>query len=251
MDKATLRSVVLETLTRTPQTHFHAIENEVRRQVDEFERHDVLLLQEIVWDLLVQGVLAPGKNSLNLHLPFVHVTQFGMQCLQEGVRQLQDPDAYMQRLESTTGRTMDDGVRRHVHEALLVFLAGSPSAAVVLLSRAVETLFDRLADGLLSSAPEDEDVWAELAETPRASRRRAEAVIEALQWVERSIQRDLRIQPTLNGLLAAMQLSRQEDGAARWPDVSRDRVQALFLLFPEGCAVAYHLIDMLNEHDEN
>ena len=94
MDKASLRPLVLDILRKTPQTHLHAIETEIRRQTEDYERHDALVLQEIVWDHLVHGVLAPGKNSLNLNLPFVHVTEFGTACLESGEALVHDPDVH-------------------------------------------------------------------------------------------------------------------------------------------------------------
>ncbi|MCK5248125.1 hypothetical protein KAR02_14570, partial [Candidatus Bipolaricaulota bacterium] len=96
MDKATLRPYVFEILKKTQQTHFHAIENDLRKVVESYERHDVLTLQEILWELLVQGVLAPGKNSLNLNLPFVHLTEYGSQCIEDGRILAHDPDRYVE-----------------------------------------------------------------------------------------------------------------------------------------------------------
>ena len=71
MDRSRLSLLVFDVLRKNPQTHVHAVENEIRQIADDYDRHDVLTLHEIIWDLLVQGVLAPGKNSLNLNLPFV------------------------------------------------------------------------------------------------------------------------------------------------------------------------------------
>ncbi|MBU0595900.1 hypothetical protein KJ567_04370, partial [Candidatus Bipolaricaulota bacterium] len=81
MEKQQIRELTLQVLQKNPQTHVHMIENEIRQLTNEYDRHDTLALQEVVWDLLVQGVLAPGKNSLNLNLPFVHVTEYGACCL--------------------------------------------------------------------------------------------------------------------------------------------------------------------------
>jgi hypothetical protein len=245
MDKATLRSTVFGILRRTPQTHFHAIENDVRRELETYERHDVLVLQEVLWELLVQGVLAPGKNSLNLNLPFVHVTEYGAGCLEDGRILAHDPEGYVERLEVNVGAPIDGVVLQSVRGALSVFLSGNLTSTVVLLARAAEILFDLLADSLLQSGDVDTPGRAEVETSPRSSRRRAEAVAYAVR--HRTVLDSFResVEPQLNGLLALIQLSRRLDGAPSWPDPTRDQVLGFLLLFPAQCSVVYRLLDAL------
>jgi len=235
----------LEILKKTPQTHFHAIENDLRKLVESYERHDVLTLQEILWELLVQGVLAPGKNSLNLNLPFVHLTEYGSECLDDGRILAHDPDGYIKRLMETTSGVIDDFVLHSVRESLAVFLAGSWSSAVILLARAAEHLLDRLSDALIRTGHRDGLETEQLEELPRFSRSRAQIAIQLLQ--SRSFSADIgeSIDPQLNGLLAPIQLSQNQDGSPRWAQPSRDQVLGFFLLFPEQCAFVYHLMDAL------
>ncbi|MCK4570552.1 hypothetical protein KAT84_01250 [Candidatus Bipolaricaulota bacterium] len=244
MDKATLRPYVFEILKKTPQTHFHAIENDLRRLVESYERHDVLTLQEILWELLVQGVLAPGKNSLNLNLPFVHLTEYGSQCLEDGRILARDPDRYIGRLTEVTDAEIDDFVLHSVREALSVSLTGSWSSSVVLLARAAEHLFDQLANILLSTRQHGGETQ-ELEASTRPARSRAQAVIQTLQHHSLSTDITESIEPQLNGLMALIQLSRNQDGSPRWTPLSRDQVLGFFLLFPEQCAFVYHLMNAL------
>ncbi len=245
MDKEALRPHVFEILKKTPQTHFHAIENELRRRVESYERHDVLALQEILWELLIQGVLAPGKNSLNLNLPFVHVTAYGAACLDDGRILVHDPDGYIARFVATTGERVEEAIVRFVREALGAFLSGNRPSAVVMLSLAAESLFERLARVLLETGSHDERTSEGLRTSPAASGNRIRAVLKALQ--ERSLTSDLResIEPQLNGLAATIQLTRTQEGAPRWSEPSQDQVLGFFLLFPEQCAFVYHLVDAL------
>lgn len=245
MDKATLRPHIFQILKKTPQTHFHAIENDLRKTVESYERHDVLILQEVLWDLLIQGVLAPGKNSLNLNLPFVHVTEYGAQCLEDGRILVHDPDSYIEHLQETAGKEIDDVVLHSVREALAVFLSGSAFSAVILLARAAEHLFDRLAATLIRAGHRDRRGTKQLEEWPRFSRRRTDAVIRSIQHRSLPPRLDESIELQLNGLLALIQLSRNRDGSPRWTTPSRDQVRGFLLLFPDQCAFVYHLIDAL------
>ena len=245
MDKATLRPYIFEILKKTPQTHFHAIENDLRKAVESYERHDVLTLQEILWELLVQGVLAPGKNSLNLNLPFVHLTDYGSQCLEDGRILAHDPDRYVEKLIEAAGEGMDDFVLHSVREALAVFLSGSWSSAVILLARAVEYLFDRLANASVRAGQRDRRGTKRLEESPRFSHSRARAVIRSLQHRSLPLPLAESVEPQLNGLLALSQLARNEDGSPRCVQSSRDQALGFFLLFPKQCAFVYHLMDAL------
>ena len=245
MDKQTLRPVVFEILKKTPQTHFHAIENDVRKLVDSYDRGDVLTLQEILWELLVQGVLAPGKNSLNLNLPFVHLTDYGAQCLEDGRILAHDPDAYIERLTGQVGLDIDGFVVQTTREALVVFASGSWTASVILLARVTEFLFDHLARLLLSTPSHQGDDIERLDAARRFSRSQAEAVIHIL--LHRNLPSELisSLEPQLNGLLALLQYSRHQDGAPRAPQPSRDQVLGFLLLLPEQCAFVYHLLNVL------
>ena len=181
MDKTTLRMTVLELLKKTPQTHFHAIENDVRRLDDTYERQDVLLLQEVLWELLVQGILAPGKNSLNLNLPFVHVTSYGAQCLEDGRILAHDPDGYLRNFDSITEHRADAFVKQTLRDALSVFHGSTSSATAVLFARIAEHLFDQLADCLIRTGTRDGKGTKRLETASRFSRSRALAVIHALE----------------------------------------------------------------------
>ncbi|MCK5246489.1 hypothetical protein KAR02_06295 [Candidatus Bipolaricaulota bacterium] len=244
MDKQTLRPVVFEILKKTPQTHFHAIENDLRKLVESYERRDVLTLQEILWELLVQGVLAPGKNSLNLNLPFVHVTDYGAQCLEDGRILAHDPDRYIEQLIHRVGSELDDLVIQSTREALAVFLSGSWSSSVILLARAAEFLFDQLADTLVSTRRHNDDIQA-LESSTRFTRSQAQAAIQLLQHRSLAAEISGSIEPQLNGLMALIQFSRNQDGTPRLPQPSRDQVLGFLLLFPEQCAFVYHLMSIL------
>jgi len=245
MDKTTLRAFVFEILRKTPQTHFHAIENDLRRLTEDYERHDVLTLQEILWELLVQGVLAPGKNSLNLNLPFVHLTEYGTRCLEDGSTLVHDPEQYVEKLLEKTGGRASAFVQHAVQEALAVFLAGSWASAILHLARAAEELFDQLTLALVHSGHRDGKGTKRLEAATRFSIGQAQLAIQSAG--HRTLPQALAetVEPQLSGLLALMQGVRNPEGSPRQPRPTKDQVLAFFLLFPEQCAFVYHLMDAL------
>ncbi len=239
MDKAALRPVVFEILRRTPQTHLHAIENEIRQRVDDYERADALLVHEVVWDLLVQGVLAPGKNSLNLHLPFVHVTEYGAQSLEEGGALAHNPDAYVAKITEESGGRASSLVVESGRDAQLAYSHGLYRVVVLLLARAAEDVRAALAAALSKGSTGGPDQ----AEAPSI-----DALRKALARLElpADVARDL--DPQLGGLEMVIRLSLDRDGMPHVPAADRDRALALLLLFPGQCGFVYHLIDRI-EHD--
>ncbi len=237
MDKASLRPLALEILRKTPQTHLHAIETEIRKRTDDYERHDVLALQEILWELLVQGVLAPGKNSLNLNLPFVHVTEFGSDCLEDGAVLAHDPDGYISLLEASCRDAVDPDLIETTREALLAFLAGRHPSSVVMLGRSAEILLGRLADALirhgkrtgrgvqrLESARSNPSRLGVTVTRTLASRRLPQSFVDEYE-------RQLR------GLQTLIDGSR-----FRLPRADRETSLAYLLLFPGQCRFVYDLI---------
>ena len=236
MDKAKVRELALQVLQKNPQTHVHMIENEIRQLTDDYDRHDTLTLQEVTWELLVQGVLAPGKNSLNLNLPFVHVTEYGARCLDDGAIRAHDPEGYAAQITSigpagNAGDEVDTILIESAREAQLCFLAGRLTAAIVMLARASEALVHRLAKALDAVAPEPK--------------------VELASIVERLAARDLppalaeQYQPQLAGLRSLLDLSRSDDGDPLVASIERDQVLGRLLLFPVQCRFVYDLVTHL------
>jgi len=240
MDKATLRPLVLEILRKTPQTHLHAIETEIRKRTDDYERHDALTLQEVLWDLLVQGVLAPGKNSLNLNLPFVHVTEFGAACLEDEAILAHDPDGYVARLESSCGETADPDLIETAREALLAFLAGRYPSSVVMLGRSAEILLDRLAVALIRHGKRVGRGTVRLEEARSHPNRLAAAALRTLASRRPSPPLAADAEGQLRGLQTLIDAPHWADGRARLPRVDRETVH--LLLFPGQCRFVYDLI---------
>lgn len=244
MDKACLRPLVLEILRKTPQTHLHAIETEIRRRTDDYERHDALALQEILWELLVQGVLAPGKNSLNLNLPFVHVTEFGAECLEDGSVLAHDPDGYVARLVACCDDGNPDLVET-TREALLAFLAGRYPSSIVMLGRAGGILLDRLAAALIRRGKRT-GRGVQRVEAARADPGRLGATL-LRTLASRNLPPSLadEVESQLRGVQALINASRSADGRPCLPRADRDTVHARLLLFPGQCRFVYDLIGHL------
>jgi len=223
MDKSELRPHVFDVLRHEPQTHLNAVEYQVRRSVEGYERPDALYVQEIVWELLVQGVLAPGKNSLNLNLPFFHVTPYGRECLESGSILLHDRNGYLARLREGIGEPLDETIDLYVRESQRAFLAGSHAGSIALLGSAAERCLD-----LLPAACRNDG----------AERAAVAACLHALDLPD--AHRD-DLERRLDELFALIAHSRTVQGRPRIPPTDRATAQAHLLLFPPACQAVYRM----------
>src|SRR5262249_52415872 len=102
------------------------------------------------WQLLVEGIVAPGMNSHNQNLPWFHVTEYGRRILAEEGGHPHDEAAYLGRLRTRVPQP-DPTVLAYLVEALTTFRRGSPVASTVMLGIAAERVFLMVCDSLLGA----------------------------------------------------------------------------------------------------
>lgn len=249
MNKEALRERVLDVLRKTPHTHFRAVENEVRRLDAAYERRDVLLLNEVLWEMLVQGILAPGKNSLNPDLPFVHVTEYGATTLESGGIVAHDPGRYIERIELAS-RGQSDSIVQHARVAQQAFLDGRPSAALSLLSRAAETVLYDLANALLRRGRREGRGTKRLHDALQRPARLPSVVRRSLEGYRLPDTLHEEVERQLGPLIALADESRTRQGQPRVPLAERDDVLGRLLLLPSSCRLAYDIIAWLDCRSE-
>jgi hypothetical protein len=97
-------------------------------------------VQDAFWQLLIEGVVAPGLNSHNPRLPFFHVTEYGRTVLSAGPGHPHDPDGYIERLCRKVSAP-DPTVMSYLAESLGTFRRGNLVASTVMLGIAAERVF--------------------------------------------------------------------------------------------------------------
>jgi hypothetical protein len=132
----------------------YVAQNEPERQNG---RHTLLFLaQEVFWQMVVEGILAPGMDSSNLKLPWFHITKHGREVLASSEPQPYDPTGYLARLRESVP-TPDPTVTAYLAESLETFRKANLVASTVMLGIAAERVFLLLCDSLaaaLSNAAE-------------------------------------------------------------------------------------------------
>jgi hypothetical protein len=110
----------------------------------------VFLAQEVFWQLLVEGIVAPGMNSYNLKLPFFHVTEHGRTVLTSAEPPPYDPTGYLARLRERVPNP-DPTVVAYLAESLETFRKDNRVASAVMLGIAAERVFLLLCDSLATA----------------------------------------------------------------------------------------------------
>lgn len=62
-----------------------------------------ILLQDVFWEFIVQGIIAPGTNLSTPNLPWFHVTDYGRKVLDSGELLPHDPAGYCSVFEMRLG----------------------------------------------------------------------------------------------------------------------------------------------------
>lgn len=104
--RTTIIGIFIGILKKKAKGNFVGIEHDIR-QVNPEGRFSTLEVREILWELLTQGVLAPGMDSPNPDFPWFHVTEYGVKCLESDDILPHDPDNYLMRLGAKAGQELD------------------------------------------------------------------------------------------------------------------------------------------------
>jgi hypothetical protein len=107
-------------------------------------------LTEVFWELVVEGIIAPGCDAWNLDLPFYHLTGHGRTVLQGEAGHPHDEGAYLARVRANIPG-LDDTVMAYLTESLRAFRRGTYVAATIVLGIAAERVFLLLCASLLAA----------------------------------------------------------------------------------------------------
>jgi len=106
----------------------------------------VVLANEVMWQLLIQGVISVGHGYHNPTLPWFHITEYGQKVLEAERFIPHDASGYLDDLRAVTGVIVTDVAVAYVEEALNCFNSGCHIASVLLLGVAAESVFNYMCD---------------------------------------------------------------------------------------------------------
>ena len=206
-------------------------------------RHQLLFLaQEVFWQLVGEGVLAPGMDPNNLNLPWFHFTKYGREVIASTEPQPYDPIGYLAGVRERL-LNPDATVMAYLAESLETFRKGNRVASTVMLGIAAERVFLLLCDslaGALSSTSEKTAFTKLLDRFPMKPK---------LDWVHAKIQQIQKQAPSgfpdnatimLVAIYDLMRCQRNELGHPREtpPNIQRQDAFVNLQIFPRYYEIA-------------
>ena len=161
IEKHVLRALMLEVLSRTPQSQIVNAINDVERLVAErnlfpssddcqrlgIDYHyyqerqlnpiDKLTINQIIWDLLIERVVTPGFDASNQDLPFFRLTKFGQDYISQSAPHYYDPEGYMEFLRNIV-TNLDPIIEQYIFESLNCYRQQLFFASAVMIGAAAE-----------------------------------------------------------------------------------------------------------------
>jgi hypothetical protein len=106
-------------------------------RVEFLDKRDRALLLEVVWSFIVQGILVPGLDDGNQGWPFLRLTEYGRQCVQNERILPHDPDGYLREFHRTIP-SADAVITEYLTESLQCYIHGLHRASAIMLGGASE-----------------------------------------------------------------------------------------------------------------
>jgi len=216
------------------------------------EQGESSLLNEIIWTLIIQGILVPGRDDNNKTLPFIRLTEYGKRCVAENKILPHDPDGYLKEFQVAVPAA-DPAVVEYVTEALQCFIHGLNRSAAIMLGGASEKAILQLIDSCVASIGDPNRqaaVAAQVAKAPSIYKRYAVFEKQFLSF-KGSLPRELaeNVDSLLRGVFDLIRNSRNDSGhPASGVMVDRDTNYSHLKLFVPYCKRIYGLIDWLQHN---
>ena len=195
----------------------------------------VTLANEIMWQLIIQGVLTVGMNSHNPNLPFFRITDYGDEVLKVDRFIPHDPTKYLYEIDSLKGTITSDVCISYIEEALRCFGSGCNAASVLLLGVATECAFNNFCVAITPHLKNPAD--ASELDLKNQVRPRHRWLVNKFNALDRSTKKSLSesLDVNLGALYDLIRRQRNDLGHPQSspPDLSREQSYIFFRILPE------------------
>jgi len=210
-------------------------------------RGEESLISEVIWGLIIQGILIPGFDDANQGWPFLRLTEYGRQCIEADTLLPHDPDGYLREFRKTVPNA-DRVVVEYLTESLQCYIHGLYRAAAVMLGgaseQAVLLLIDSCGDSI-GNAVDKQNFKSEVENAPTIFRKYA-LFEKRLSKTRSHLPTPLKenLDSLLRGVFDLIRASRNDAGhPASGVSVGQDTVYSHLRLFVPYYERIYDLVD--------
>jgi hypothetical protein len=237
-----MRSCVIEALRRTPRTQYVNLEIETAVVARErglpmqqnhechLQRQDLRRFREMVWALVIEGVMTIGMDDANPQWPFLSLTEYGEQVVLDRETTPYDPSGYLRAMINDA--PFDDIENRYLSQALVAFRHNLADASAVMLGAASEHLITLLGERVAATDSVVAPTLGKRLEGPAL--RLLSYLHDYLRPKAGQLPRDLKesLDTTFLGIANLIRIARNDAGHPFLAHVSRDQAFVALQLFP-------------------
>lgn len=209
---------------------------------------------DIVWDLVVEGILRPGdEHGDEFGLPNIHVTAYGKQALSGSVTPY-DPEGYLNAI-SRAVPTVDQIIIKYITESAETLRRNCLLSSTIALGCASEKAFLLLLDAYGDALqPTDQAKFSD--ERNRSWQIKPQHAV-FMRWYDAKLKSMLRskgrdwiteLEDALQFLFSYFRKIRNEAGHPSGVTLSREAVQSHLVIFPAYLRRIYDLIEWIDDN---
>lgn len=223
-----------------------------------FSNSDIKNIYEQFHLLLNQGIIAPGATEhYGPNLPYFHVTEYGLKCLEEHEILPYDVDGYLEKIRNIP--SISEWVEFYIKEALQCYNANCMEAAVIMLGLSSEKIIDEQIAALLEYlSRHDTDKFTEMQDelaSITAASRKFDCYVKYFNKIRHTVSdqifRDMLPLADNVALQVYTNFTRiTRNGLAHPSDTKMERIEVLmiFISFIKYCQTQYGFIDYYKNH---
>jgi len=206
--------------------------------------------RQIVWEFILQGILAIGLDELNPNFPFVSITEYGKRVLESGQTLPYDPDGYLRKLR-TEIPDLDPLIEMYLSESLQAYLKGLMFSSAVMLGVASEKAFLILLESFtnaLTSTPKKQRF--QKLQRSIGTKKKFDQIKKEILAIRRTLPPKLSedLESQFDGIFNLIRVTRNDAGHPTGRQIERGVQYTHLQLFILYCQRIYGLVDYFNRH---
>lgn len=215
----------------------------------EVNQSDVLRCWAKLWEYITNGVLAPGSDSTNMDLPFLHLTKYGRDIIQ-GITPYSE-HSYIQKIESVCNPLLDDISKMYLRETLKSLYRQCYLGGMILLGGFSEKVFLNFLDLFLNCIHNStKKASFESKINNKFLATKFNEFLKFLNPLKANLPRDLRHQLNLwlNNFFNYVRNVRNKVGHPTGREISKEELYAMLLTFPRYLEALNKLADYFQKN---
>jgi hypothetical protein len=222
------------------------------REIQEARRgnDDVDKIREVISNLIVEGVLMWGHDRHQPEPPFLSITGYGKEVLNNGKIIPHDPDVYLKAFKDEVPDA-DHLMILYLTESLQTFRHNNLLSSSVMLGVASEAAFNVLFDAIKNALTIPDKIKKfEKLECEISTKKIFDAAMDEINLVKRRLPNEIKenIETIMQGIFNLIRLQRNDSGHPTGKVVTRSLMFANLHLFIMYCSHLYALVKWLEEN---